>query len=159
MKKIITAVAGVALIALVGFMLFVSPSGDSDAKTVVVYKSASCGCCGDWVAHMKEAGYKVEVRNRDDMNAVKAKYGIKPQFAACHTALVDGYIIEGHVPAAQVARLLEERPAILGISVPGMPLGSPGMEQGNQSNYADYDVLAFDGMGRSSVFQHITADP
>ncbi len=159
MKKIITAVAGVVLLALVGFMLFVSPSGDSNAKTVVVYKSASCGCCGDWVAHMKQAGYTVEVRNMDDMNAVKAKYGIKPQFAACHTALVDGYIIEGHVPAEQVERLLAERPAVLGISVPGMPLGSPGMEMGNPSDYADYDVLAFDGKGRSSVFKHVKAGP
>jgi hypothetical protein len=160
LKKIITVVAGIALLAVVAFVVFVKPSGgEADAKTLVVYKSPTCGCCGNWITHMREAGYKVDVRNTNDMNAVKIKNGINPKFSSCHTALIDGYVVEGHVPASEVTRLLAERPAVLGIAVPGMPLGAPGMKQGNPSNWAEYDVLAFDGVGRASVFKHVQPTP
>ena len=95
---------------------------------VVVHKSASCGCCGLWVDHMRQAGFTVEVRNEDNLNPVKEKVGVPYGKGSCHTAEVGGYFIEGHVPAADVERLLAEKPDAKGLVLPGMPLGSPGME-------------------------------
>jgi len=100
----------------------------------------------------------VETHDVDDINAVKAEHGVTRQFASCHTALVDGYVIEGHVPAEDVVRLLAERPAVLGLAVPGMPAGSPGMEMPNPASHQDYDVVAFDGQGRSTVYRSVKAN-
>lgn len=98
------------------------------APTMIVHKSASCGCCGLWVDHMRAAGFAVEVRDSDDLNPVKERVGVPYGKGSCHTAEVEGYFIEGHVPAADVKRLLAERPDAKGLVLPGMPLGSPGME-------------------------------
>lgn len=95
---------------------------------VVVHKSPSCGCCGEWVEHMRRAGFTVEVRDVDNLDPVKTRVGIPVGMGSCHTAEVDGYFIEGHVPAGDVKRLLTERPAAKGLVLPGMPIGSPGME-------------------------------
>lgn len=95
---------------------------------MLVHKSASCGCCGLWVEHMQAAGFEVEVRNADNVNPIKERVGVPLGKGSCHTAEVDGYFIEGHVPAEDVKRLLAERPAAKGLTVPGMPAGSPGME-------------------------------
>jgi len=119
------------------------------AAEVTVYKSPSCGCCGKWVEHMREAGYSVEGRQSQDLQPLKRQLGVDPQLQSCHTAVVDGYVIEGHVPAEDVERLLTERPDIRGLAVPGMPMGAPGM-QGPRSDH--YDVYAIDKTGRATLF-------
>nr|WP_114417676.1 DUF411 domain-containing protein [Marinospirillum perlucidum] len=106
-----------------------------------VYKSASCGCCAAWVEEMEAAGLRVEVHNLTNVNGKKQELGLPYQLASCHTAVIDGYIIEGHVPANEIQRLLREAPSISGLSVPGMPHGSPGMETGRVDAY---EVVSFD---------------
>lgn len=124
-------------------------TGAVTAPTVTVYKSPTCGCCNKWIEHLEANGYDVVAHDVRDLNAVKRQLGIAPALASCHTAIVDDYLVEGHVPADVIGRLLEERPAIAGIAVPGMPMGSPGME----GPYSEpYDVLAFDRAGKISVF-------
>ncbi len=108
---------------------------------------------------MEDAGFEVESQNVQDMMAVKSEHGVDGRISSCHTALVGGYVIEGHVPAAQVKRLLAEKPDIAGLSVPGMPLGSPGMEMPNPDDHQDYDVIAFDRDGRTAVYHHVVANP
>jgi hypothetical protein len=112
------------------------------AEIITVYKSPTCGCCSDWIAHLKEAGFTVEAVDRDDLAAIKAQHQVPARLQSCHTALVDGYVIEGHVPAREIHRLLTERPPITGLAVPGMPIGSPGMEIDGFTP-EPYDVLAF----------------
>jgi hypothetical protein len=112
-----------------------------------VYKSPACDCCGEWVAHLRASGFRVEVREMNDVSPLKTRYGIPDRLASCHTAVVEGYAIEGHVPAADVQRLLRERPGARGLAVPGMVPGSPGMAGTPQR----YDTLAFDGE-RSWIF-------
>ncbi len=119
---------------------------------IVMYKSPGCACCTGWADHMREAGFKVIENKREDMNAIKAKYGVTDRLASCHTAIVDGYVIEGHVPAADVERLLKEHPAdIAGLTAPGMPQRSPGM-QAKGLPPKNYSVLAFDKNGRATVY-------
>ncbi len=100
----------------------------SSLPRMAVHKSPSCGCCGAWVEHMQQAGYPVEVIAEEDLEPLKLAIGVPSGMASCHTAIVEGYFIEGHVPAQDVARLLMERPDARGLTVPGMPIGSPGME-------------------------------
>lgn len=123
-----------------------------EAPTVVVSKSPTCGCCGAWVDHMREAGFEVEVQEVSDgsLAALKDRLGLAPEQRSCHTAQVDGYFVEGHVPADDVRRLLAERPQARGLSVPGMPAGSPGMEVGDLRD--PYDTLLIGADGRASVF-------
>ncbi|MGB1466066.1 MAG: DUF411 domain-containing protein [Alcanivorax nanhaiticus] len=130
-----------------------TPTTQSTAsnKILEVYKSPTCGCCGAWVDHMKENGYTVKVHETDNLQPIKEKAGILPGTGSCHTAFIDGYVIEGHVPASDVDRLLAERPAGKGLTVPGMPVGSPGMEMGDRVDA--YDVLLFDEDGMA-VFSH-----
>jgi hypothetical protein len=120
------------------------------APKVVVYKDPDCGCCGAWVDHMKANGFSVTVHDVRDMTPHKRKLGVPERLGSCHTAVVDGYTIEGHVPAADVKRLLKERPKAKGLAVPGMPQGSPGMETGKLD---PYDVLLFDSVGKASVYR------
>ena len=120
--------------------------------TVTVYKSPTCGCCKSWVEHVKAAGFAVEVHDLDDLGEIKDEAGVPDGARSCHTAIVDGYAIEGHVPAETIKRLLKERPKIAGLAVPGMPAGSPGMEVPGQA--ADkYDVVAFDRKGALTVYE------
>lgn len=121
---------GVLWVAIAGFVAVgaVALAPDSDAADLVVYKDPNCGCCSKWITHMEKAGYDVSVRNRRDVNPIKAEQGVPMNMRSCHTAVVDGYFIEGHVPAEDVTALLTKRPAVKGLTVPGMPLGSPGME-------------------------------
>ena len=107
---------------------------------VVVNRNASCGCCLKWVAHLREAGFKVDVHDVQDMRAVKSRAGVPDSMRSCHTAEVDGYFVEGHVPAEDIKRLLAERPDARGLAVPGMPLGSPGMEVPD-GTVIPYDVI------------------
>ena len=121
----------------------------ADAPRMQVYKSPTCGCCGKWVDHMRAAGFEVEATNVEDVNAYKQQYGVPPQLASCHTAIVGGYVVEGHVPADDVSRLLKLKPEAVGIAVPGMPLGSPGMEAPNPQRY---ETLLFFADGSTEVF-------
>jgi len=123
------------------------------AKTlppVEVFKNPSCGCCGAWVDHLKAAGFDVKVAMVDDTSVARKKYGLPDKFGSCHTAVVGGYVVEGHVPAADVKKLLAMKPAAIGIAVPGMPVGSPGMEMGSRKD--PYQVLLVDKQGRERVF-------
>ena len=106
-------------------------------------------CCSRWIAHLEANGFKVNAHDLADLTQVKLEHGIRRELTACHTALVDGYVIEGHVPAEDIQRLLQERPDVVGLAVPGMPMGSPGME-GPTSE--PYNVLTFDRNGNTTVF-------
>ena len=112
-------------------------------STVVLYKGPQCGCCGGWEKHLRTAGFRIETRVTDDLPALKRSFDLPVEFWTCHTGVISGYIVEGHVPAADVRRLLLERPKARGIVVPGMPLGSPGMEQGPAYGYQHYNIYAF----------------
>ena len=105
-----------------------SPVPPAETGLLVVHKNANCGCCVHWIAHMREAGFAVEVHDHEDMGPIKQRVGVPYAKGSCHTAEIDGYFVEGHVPAEDVKRLLAERPDARGITVPGMPAGSPGME-------------------------------
>lgn len=140
-------------IGLAGLALaIVLTAGGVEAQkpvTAAVFKDASCGCCANWVEHLRRKGFAPTAENVPDINAVKDKYGVPAQTRSCHTALIGGYVIEGHVPAADIQRLLKEKPKIAGLAVPGMPIGSPGMEGANPR---PYDVLAFDKSGKTTVY-------
>ncbi|MCK5191656.1 MAG: DUF411 domain-containing protein [Methylococcales bacterium] len=117
---------------------------------IEVYRSPTCGCCSKWLAHLKENQFIVKDNVTDDVQAIKDKYGVPENMASCHTALVDGYVIEGHVPAADIKKLLKIKPAVIGISVPGMPSGTPGMEMGGRKD--PYKVVSFDKENKYQVF-------
>jgi len=125
------------------------PALAADPQTVTVYKSPTCGCCKLWVDHMRQSGFEVATHDIANVTPVKMEHGVPPQLASCHTALVGGYVIEGHVPAEDIARLLRERPPVAGLAVPGMPMGSPGMEYGTPQ---PYDVVAFGKDGSLTRF-------
>ena len=141
---------GLAFFGAVGMAHADNHSNMADHGMMLVVKSPTCGCCGAWVALAREEGYHIEVKDTSDVTSVKLDNDVHDTMWACHTAIIDGYVVEGHVPFAAIAKLLNERPDITGIAVPGMPGGSPGM--GNDPT-AQYDVLAFGGdAGESEVF-------
>jgi len=121
------------------------------AKEATVYKDASCGCCKKWVAHMEQNGWKVTAHDVPDVGVYKKKYGVPDALVSCHTAIVtSGYVVEGHVPADLIDKLVASRPAgTVGLAVPGMPNGTPGMETGRKDKY---DVLAFDKAGKTKIY-------
>lgn len=116
---------------------------------MLVYKSPTCGCCSKWVEQMRQQGFAVTTKDLDDVTPVKQELGVPASAHSCHTAVVDGFVIEGHVPAADIKRLLAERPKVTGLAVPGMVTGSPGMEGPNPQ---PYDVVSFDARGKTAVF-------
>ena len=152
MKQRLTALAGGGAFALVvaGLFLWQTPA-TATAGTVTVYKDPGCLCCVAWIDHMRAEGFQVEAHDVSNLQAIKAEHGIAPRLGSCHTALVDGYVVEGHVPADLVRKMLDERPDIAGLSVPGMVVGSPGMEVPGQPAQP-YDVMAFDANGRTAVY-------
>lgn len=117
-----------------------------------VYKTATCGCCEEWVKHLRANGFKVEAHNVANPSDMREKMGIPNHLGSCHTGVVAGYGIEGHVPAAEIKRLLAEKPMARGLAVPAMPLGSPGMEQGSRKD--PYDVLLVLPGGATRVYKH-----
>jgi hypothetical protein len=129
----------------------VANAAPKKAIPVKVFKTATCGCCQKWVDHLAAAGFAPEVEVLPTLDAVKDKSNVPSDLRSCHTALVGGYVVEGHVPADVVQRLLEEKPKVAGIAVPGMPIGSPGMEQGSRKD--PYDVVAFTKDGKTSVYE------
>ena len=119
-------------------------------KEITVYKTPTCGCCQAWVEYLEDEGFKVNAHNLTDLSHIKANAGLDdPRLHSCHTAIVDGYVIEGHVPASDIKRLLTERPPLLGLTAPGMPQLSPGMASRIPK---DYDVLSIDKQGKAAVF-------
>ena len=147
-KSLSVIVLTVFISSLISFAFLQKASAEPE---MTVYKSPTCGCCGKWITHMEENGFKVKAVDMIEMNIVKEKYGITRNLASCHTAIIDGYYIEGHVPAADVKRLLAEKTDSKGLTVPGMPVGSPGMQVPGQAP-EDYDVVIF-----SASRQHVFA--
>ncbi len=139
----------IVLIAGTAFATLSSRDAGAGAPEITVYKSPTCGCCTKWIAHLEANGFKVVAHDMENMASVKIENGIRREVSSCHTAVIDGYVVEGHVPAEDIQRLLRDRPAVAGIAVPGMPIGSPGMEGPNPRAY---DVLTFDNLGNTSVF-------
>lgn len=120
------------------------------AKPITVYRSPSCGCCGGWIDHLKTQGFQTKDLLTSNMEAVKQKYNVPAHLTSCHTAVIDRYVIEGHVPANDIKRLLKEKPNVAGLSVPQMPVGTPGMEAGNRRD--PFTVFSFNKKGKSEVF-------
>ncbi len=144
------------VLKLVGFLMFAGLSASLPAEEVskpvemTIYRSPTCGCCENWLEHVKQSGINIKDVVSDDMQAIKEKYGVPDKLASCHTAIVDSYVIEGHVPASDIQKLLQTKPKVVGIAAPGMPMGSPGMEMGGQKQ--DYKVMSFDKDGKFEVF-------
>ena len=134
---------GAAVAALGG------PALAAPEKRLVVYKTPTCGCCTKWVDHLQANGFKVVTQHRDDLTPLRQQHKVPQQVTSCHTALVGSYVVEGHVPAADVKKLLAEKPKVKGIGVPGMPIGSPGMEGPSPQRY---NTLAFTEDGKTTVF-------
>jgi hypothetical protein len=125
------------------------------SATIRVFKSPDCGCCSEWVKHLQSAGFTVHVTNVGDPGATRRRYNMPERFGSCHTAIVDDYVLEGHVPAGDVKRMLAERPAAIGLAVPGMPAGAPGMEGNGASQ--PFDVVLVDRAGAGRVYAHYPA--
>jgi hypothetical protein len=136
---------------ILSLMLITSSIFAMEGKTMTVYKSPSCGCCSKWIDIMKSKGFKVDVIETNEVNNIKQKAGLQAGQTSCHTAFVDGYVIEGHVDYSAVKKMLVEKPNILGITVPGMPIGSPGMEQGNTKQA--YNILYVNKDGSTGVYE------
>ena len=139
-------IVGLLLVVQIGLVV-----GQQEQPTIDVYKSATCGCCNKWVEHLQMHGFKVRTTNQENLSDFKARHNIPRRLQSCHTGVVNGYVLEGHVPASDVHRLLKERPALVGLAVPGMPIGSPGMEMPG-TKVQPFDVLAFDKAGQTRVY-------
>ncbi|MEX2570488.1 MAG: DUF411 domain-containing protein [Gemmatimonadota bacterium] len=141
----------VAIFALAGVA---SACADAAAASpeLTVYATPTCGCCGAWIEHMRENGFDVEVVYQDDLTAIRRAHDVPAEMTSCHMGVVDGFAVEGHVPADVVHRLLAERPPVLGIAVPGMPIGSPGMEHPDGIEQP-YEVFTFDESGPREVYE------
>ncbi|HEV8355492.1 MAG TPA: DUF411 domain-containing protein [Gemmatimonadales bacterium] len=139
-----SAAAALGMVAAPGLLDARAPK-----TPMVVYKDPGCGCCEKWVGIMNASGFEVSARNSTGMTAIKQRYGVPDALASCHTAIVGGYVIEGHVPADLIRKLLKEKTRVKGLAVPGMVTGSPGMEGANKQAY---DVVSFDAAGRTTVY-------
>lgn len=145
-RRLIAALLGAPLAAA-------APVRAQPTARIEVYKSPTCGCCNDWIDHLKAAGFSVVAHDVGN-NAVRARLGLPAKYASCHTGVIDGYVIEGHVPAREIRRLLKERPQAIGLAVPDMPFGSPGMDGPKYGNRVDpYDVLLVLRDGSARVYQ------
>lgn len=171
--RLMMAIASVSLIALLGSIYFhsnneaIALSGDNNAtvlasvwdqsresyrgnKKMTVYRSPTCGCCGAWIDHVEKQGFQVTDIKTDAMDGIKQQHQLPVNLASCHTAIIDGYVIEGHVPADDIKRFLKQKPQMAGLSVPAMPIGTPGMEMKNRKQ--PFEVLAFNNQGKVDVF-------
>ncbi|SMY15465.1 hypothetical protein PAQU9191_00688 [Photobacterium aquimaris] len=139
---------------LLAFTVFISATATAEIAPIIKgtnYLSPYCGCCKEWVTHMKDNGFELENIYQENLTPTKIKLGVLPQYASCHTAQIEGYTFEGHIPAADIKRFLAKKPTRMkGLAVGGMPMGSPGMEYGDQKD--SYSVLAFDDKGRTMVW-------
>lgn len=147
------ALAGLVLAAGLVTVLGMKTTAAGE-MAVTVFKSPSCGCCAKWVEYLRGNGFDVEVQDRDDLDAIKKMAGVPGDLQSCHTASVEGYAIEGHVPVEPIRRLLSERPKVRGLAVPGMPAGSPGMEGPRSESYS---VYSFGGTQDRAVYMSVPA--
>ena len=148
-RDLMTGLGGASVIALT---VRAMPAVAASLPPVTVYKSPTCGCCAKWAAHMRANGFQVTAIDRDDLDAIKQARGVPADLQSCHTAIVGGYTIEGHVPASDVMALLSTKPVAFGLAVPGMPVGSPGMEMGDRKD--PYAVMIFGDKGRALFARH-----
>ena len=125
--------------------------GHEGSREITVYRSPTCGCCKGWIDHLRSHGFEVTDVQRDDVNSTKQQLGLPQELASCHTAVIDGYVVEGHVPADDIKRLVAEKPDLAGIAVPGMPVGPPGMEMGARKD--PFAVIGFDREGRVEPYR------
>ena len=141
-----------SILVLLPLLMFsnVSIAGNDLAKEITVYKNPECGCCNKWIDYLKSFNYKVTEKNTRQLLSLKKKMGIPEKLAACHTAVIDGYIVEGHITHRDIKKLLLFRPDVKGIAVPGMPFGTPGMERGDTRQ--NYNVISFDKDGNTEIF-------
>jgi hypothetical protein len=146
MKGLAIACAAIALV----LSLTMGWAIASEAQTLKVYRDPSCSCCEGWIDHLTAQGFQIESIETPDVNVIKQQYGVPNNLTSCHTAIVDGYVIEGHVPVADIKRLLAEKTPVAGLAVPGMPVGTPGMESDDQHD--SFDVISFDSQGHTSTF-------
>jgi hypothetical protein len=137
-----------ALGLVAAFLVLQRSPAEAESQAILVHKDPNCSCCSGWVRHLRDAGFAVTVEETTDLQPVRRRLGVPADLAACHTAEVDGYVLEGHVPAVAVRRLLEKRPTAIGLAVPGMPAGSPGMEGGVPQKY---EVVLFGATGRQPI--------
>jgi hypothetical protein len=142
----------VAITSLI--VLAISSPSQSSGPLITVFKTPTCGCCGKWVEHLKANGFTVKVQEVNDTSAYERQYRVPRTMESCHTAVVNGYTIEGHVPATEIKRLLNEKPKAVGLAVPGMPVGSPGMEAAHSEAFS---VFVFDEGGHTSVYARYPA--
>lgn len=143
-------------LAIAALPLAASAAEPTTKPLITVYKTPTCGCCHDWIAHLEANGFRVVAHDVPNTAPYRAKLGVPRELGSCHTGVVDGYALEGHVPASEIQRLLAERPAARGLAVPGMPVGSPGMEVEGSRRDA-YDVLLFSDDGSRKVYRHYPA--
>ena len=153
--KLHTVTRRSALALVAAFLVLQRSTAEAESAAILVHKDPNCGCCAGWVQHLKDAGFPVRVEETANLQPVRKRLGVPADLAACHTAEVDGYVLEGHVPAAAVRRLLEKRPTAIGLAVPGMPAGSPGMEGGTPQRY---EVVLFGTTGRQPFMHFVGAE-
>ncbi|UKO96218.1 DUF411 domain-containing protein [Nostoc sp. UHCC 0870] len=128
-------------------------TSDLQMREVTVYRSPACTCCGSWIKHIQKQGFKIQADIKtDEMEAIKQKYNLPPNLASCHTAIIDGYVMEGHIPADDIKLFLQQQPQLAGLAVPGMVIGTPGMESGNKKE--PFTVMAFNQKGEVQVFNN-----
>jgi hypothetical protein len=149
-RDFVARAAGLAVTAL-GARRLLAQTGSGPATAITVYKSASCGCCAKWVDHLRDSGFAPSVHDEENMDAIKDEMGVPKDVRSCHTALLDRYLIEGHVPASDLRRLLAQRPAVAGLAVPGMPSSTPGMAGPGQP-HEPYEVVSFARDGKTTLF-------
>ena len=137
------------IFALSAGLLAACSKADATLPSMTVFKSPTCGCCTKWVDHLEQSGFKVKITNMPDVSPMKERLRVPAALGSCHTAVIDGYVVEGHVPADVIQRLLKERPDVTGLAVAGMPMGSPGMEGGTPQSY---DIMAFTKSGQQYVY-------
>ncbi len=135
----------------ISLMLSNIPAQAEEPTAITVYRSPTCSCCGKWMEHLKQNNFTIKDIPSEDMNAIKHKYGVSDEMASCHTAVVNGYVVEGHVPADDIKALLKAKPNVVGIAVPQMPSGTPGMEMDGKKD--PYDVMSFDSDKHYQVFK------
>ena len=151
-NKILGGILSISLLSITAVIVLFNPSqinADTALPVVTVYKSPTCGCCSKWVKHLESNGFVVEAKNRNNLDSIKREFGIEPQFQSCHTAKIGNYVVEGHVPAEDIKKMLAEKPDIHGLAVPGMPMGSPGMEGPRKDNY---NVLAIKSGANPTIY-------
>ncbi len=142
----VIALGFAGMVAALGGLARATPAAAPD---VVVYKRPGCDCCKKWIEHLRAVGFRVTARDTSDLTGVRARYGVPQKLTSCHTAVVDGYVVEGHVPADVIQHLLKERPTLAGVAVPGMPAGSPGMESETPTHYR---IFTFEKGGATAVY-------